>query len=67
MSFSKINLSFIIFKALSEENEPIDPYVNILRSRGYEAFLVPTLEFEYHNFDELKTKLQNPQNYSGEY
>lgn len=67
MPFSKSNLSFIIFKALSEENEPIDPYVAILKSRGYKAYLVPTLEFEYHNFDVLKNKLQHPQNYSGKY
>ncbi|XP_025411566.1 uroporphyrinogen-III synthase-like isoform X2 [Sipha flava] len=55
----------IFIDTLSEENEPVDPYVNILRSRGYEAYLVPTLEFEYHNCDVLKKKLQNPQNYSG--
>lgn len=65
MSQPKSNIAFIIFKAHSEENEPLDPYENILKNEGYEAYLVPTLEFEYHNFDELKHKLQNPQDYSG--
>lgn len=65
MSHSKSNTTFIIFKAYSEENEPIDPYLNILKNQGYEAQLVPTLEFEYHNFDTLNQKLQKPQNYSG--
>lgn len=67
MSNSNFNISFIVFKANSEENEPVDPYVNILKNHGYNAQLVPTLEFEYYNFDELKKKLQNPQNYSGWY
>lgn len=65
MSLSKSNIAFIIFKAQSEENEPLDPYENILKNQGYEAYLVPTLEFEYHNLDNLKNKLQHPQDYSG--
>jgi len=65
MSSIKSKISFIIFKAKSEENEPIDPYVNILKTQGYDAHLVPTLEFEYHNFENLKNKLSNPQLYSG--
>lgn len=56
---------FIVFKALSEENEPVDPYVNILISRGYDVRFIPTLGFEYHNFDKLNRKLQKPQEYSG--
>jgi len=67
MSHFKSNTTFIIFKAYSEENEPIDPYINILKNQGYEAQLVPTLEFEYHNFDNLNHKLQKPQDYSGLY
>ncbi|XP_025194912.1 uroporphyrinogen-III synthase-like [Melanaphis sacchari] len=65
MSRSKSNTTFIICKAYSEENEPIDPYINILKKHGYEAHLIPTLEFEYHNFDTLNHKLQKPQDYSG--
>ncbi|XP_060851560.1 uroporphyrinogen-III synthase-like [Rhopalosiphum padi] len=65
MTHSKSNTTFIIFKAYSEENDPIDPYINILKNEGYEANLVPTLEFEYHNFDVLNHKLQKPQDYSG--
>ncbi|XP_027842718.1 uroporphyrinogen-III synthase-like isoform X1 [Aphis gossypii] len=65
MSHSKSNTTFIIFKAYSEENEPIDPYISILKNQGYEAHLIPTLEFEYHNFDILNHKLQNPHDYSG--
>lgn len=65
MSHFKSNTTFIIFKAYSEENELEDPYINILKNRGYEALLVPTLEFEYHSFDKLNLKLQNPQDYSG--
>lgn len=56
---------FIVFKALSEENESVDPYVNILKNRGYDVRLIPTIGFEYHNLDELNRKLQNPQDYSG--
>jgi len=65
MSHYKSTITFIIFKAHSEENESIDPYVNILNNRGYDAQIIPTLEFKYHNFDELKNKLQKPQHYSG--
>jgi len=65
MSHSKSNTTFIIFKAYSEENEPVDPYLNILKNQGYETQLIPTLEFEYHNFDTLNHKLQKPQDYSG--
>lgn len=65
MARLKFDISFIICKAHSEENEPIDPYVNILKNQGYDAHLVPTLEFEYYNFDELNKRLQKPQNYSG--
>lgn len=60
-----MSITFIIFKAHSEENESIDPYVNILNNRGYDARIVHTLEFQYYNFDELKSKLQKPQHYSG--
>lgn len=67
MSHSKSIITFIIFKALSEENKPIDPYVDILKNRGYNAQLLPTLEFEYYNLIELKGKLQRPQDYSGSY
>lgn len=65
MSNYKLNITFLICKALSEEKESIDPYVNILNSRGYDAHMLPSLEFEYHNLDVLKNKLQNPQDYSG--
>lgn len=66
MSRLKSNsISFIVFKAHSEENELVDPYVNILINRGYDARFIPTLEFEYHNIDMLKCKLQKPQDYSG--
>ncbi|VVC45789.1 Hypothetical protein CINCED_3A002275 [Cinara cedri] len=65
MSNSNSNIPFIVFKADSEENEPVDPYVSILKNHGYTAQLIPTLEFEYYNFDELKKKLQKPQDYSG--
>lgn len=67
MSQFKSAITFIIFKAHSEENESIDPYMNILNNRGYNGQLVPTLEFEYHNFDVLKKRLQKPQHYSGQY
>lgn len=62
---SQSRMSFIIFKAYSEEKDSVDSYVSILKDRGYEAQIVPTLEFKYHNLDVLKSKLQNPQNYSG--
>lgn len=59
-------MSFVILKAQSEENKQVDPYVNALEDRGHNAWLIPTLEFEYHNLDQLKTKLKSPQHYSGE-
>lgn len=65
MSHSKSNTTLIVFKAYSEENEAIDPYINILKNQGYEAKLVPTLEFEYHNIHTLHNKLQKPHDYSG--
>lgn len=67
MSNYKSNITFLICKAHSEEKESIDPYVNILNDQGYDAHMVPSLEFEYHNLDVLKNKLQNPQDYSGLY
>lgn len=67
MSCPKPSITFIIFKAHSEENEVLDPYVNVLKNHGYDALLVPTLDFEYHNFNELKSKLQKPHDYSGQY
>ncbi|XP_050437494.1 uroporphyrinogen-III synthase-like [Adelges cooleyi] len=58
-------MSFIILKAQNEENESTDPYIEVLHEKGYDAHFVPTLQFEYYNLDELRKKLQNPQDYSG--
>lgn len=67
MSHTKSKISFIIFKAESEENETVDPYVNILKNRGYNAYLVPTLQFEYYNLDKLNNKFKKSDYYSGKY
>ncbi|XP_050533136.1 uroporphyrinogen-III synthase [Daktulosphaira vitifoliae] len=60
-----VKYSFIILKAQSEENESLDPYIDLLQKKGYEVHFVPTLQFEYHNLDVLKKKLNQPMNYSG--
>jgi len=67
MSRCESKISFVILKAQSEENEQVDPYVNIMENRGYDARLIHTLEFEYYNLDVLKNKLKLPQHYSGKY
>lgn len=67
--------SVLIFKALSEETDKInpdlgqvtDPYVKELEELNFSVRTVPVLDFKYKNLDILKDKLDEPEQYSGEY
>lgn len=56
----------IIFKAPSDsDNDTKDAYYEEMVSAGFQTTLVPVLDFEFCNLDELLTKIRNPNAYSG--
>lgn len=50
---------------LKSETDSSDTYGRILEANNFKAIFVPTLGFGFKNLDELKKKLEHPENYSG--
>lgn len=49
----------------SESVDGPDKYIDLLSSHNFEVISIATLIFSFKNLDQLKIKLQNPNNYSG--
>lgn len=54
----------LILKSPSDDDVQ-DPYVEALHKSGVQVKFVPTLQFQYKNLEILRSRLQQPENYSG--
>ncbi|KAL5285952.1 UROS family protein [Megaselia abdita] len=50
---------------LKSETDSSDVYGRILEANNFKAIFVPTLGFGFKNLENLKTKLEHPESYSG--
>lgn len=55
----------LIFKALTDDADGIDPYRTKLEEAGFRTLSVPVLDFEYCNLNELQQNIKNPSKFSG--
>jgi len=55
----------LIFKALTDDADGVDPYRTKLEEAGYRTLSVPVLDFEYCNLNELQQNIKNPSKFSG--
>lgn len=57
----------VIFKSVSEsENQEQDVYKKKFLSAGYNVTLVPVLDFEFVNLEQLRSKILRPDDYAGD-
>ena len=55
----------VLCKGVTSDNDLQDSYKITLQESGYECDILPTLNFEFVNLDELKSCLTSSQQYSG--
>lgn len=67
MMLKALNKVVYICKSASEEcHHEQDPYIFDLEKRGFSVKLITVLDFVYKNIDVLRSKLLQPDKYSGE-
>lgn len=66
MASDQNKTNIVIFKAPSESvADDKDAYYETFVSAGFQVTLVPVLDFEFCNLDQLLKKIKNPNCYSG--
>lgn len=50
---------------LKSESESSDTYGRILEANNFKSIFIPTLGFGFKNLEDLRTKIEHPENYSG--
>ena len=59
------NKEKVLLLKAPNEDKSVDPYQEELENAGFQVRLVPVIEFNFVNSDQLGEKMENPTDYSG--